>query len=132
MYCRVIVDIAHENVARPYTYRIPEGMALFPGHRVSVPFGPGKKEGVVLSLSEAADYDPAKIREVIGPLEDYPAILPPLMALAQEMAEKAHCPLAETLRLMIPAQMRGGRVREKTGEIAELAVSREEAEEAAQ
>ena len=48
-----------------------------------------------------------------------------------QMAEKAHCPLAETLRLMIPAQMRGGRVREKTGETAELAVPREEAEEAA-
>ena len=131
MFCRVIVDIAHENVAKPFTYAVPGRMTLARGQRVLVPFGRGEKEGVVLSLCEEAEIDPAKIREVIRPLEDYPAILPPLMDLAEEMAEKAHCPLAETLRLMLPPQMRGGRVRVRTVETAELAVSREEAEAAA-
>ena len=28
MYCRVIVDIVHENVAKPFTYLIPDGMEL--------------------------------------------------------------------------------------------------------
>ena len=131
MFCQVIVDIAHENVAKPFTYAVPAGMTLQPGRRVLVPFGRGKQEGIVLSLSAETDLDPAKIREVIRPLEDYPAVLPELIALAEEMAERAHCPLAETLRLMIPAQMRGGRVRVKTVETAELAVGREEAEAAA-
>ena len=131
MYCQVIVDLVNEHVARPYTYRIPDGMTLSPGQRVSVPFGPRRREGVVLRLCGAPDYDPEKIREVEEPLEDYPAILPALMALAEEMAEKTHCPLAETLRLMIPAEMRGGRVRIRTEETAELAVDRDQAEEAA-
>ena len=130
LYCRVIVDIAHENVARPFTYLIPEGMNLSPGQRVAVPFGAREKEGVVLSLTDAADFDPAKIRTVIRPLEDYPAILPAMIELAEEMAERAHCPLAETLRLMLPAEMRGGRVRVRTVELAALAVPRAEAEEA--
>ena len=130
LYCRVIVDIAHENVARPFTYLIPEGMNLSPGQRVAVPFGAREKEGVVLSLTDAADFDPAKIRTVIRPLEDYPAILPAMIELAEEMADKAHCPLAETLRLMLPAEMRGGRVRVRTVELAALAVPRAEAEEA--
>ena len=39
MYCRVIVDIVHENVAKPFTYLIPEDMVLRPGQRVAVPFG---------------------------------------------------------------------------------------------
>ena len=45
MYCQVIIDIVHENVASPFTYRIPEGMTLEPGQRVTVPFGKLKKRG---------------------------------------------------------------------------------------
>ena len=130
MYCQVIVDIAHENVARPFTYIVPEGMMLSRGQRVLVPFGPGRKEGVVLELAGETDVPPAKLRSVLKPLEDYPAILPPLMDLAGEMAEKVHCPLAETLRLMLPAEMRGGRIRIKTEKRAELIRSREETEKA--
>ena len=130
MYCQVIVDITHENVARPFTYRIPEGMNLVPGQRVTVPFGPRQKEGIVLSLSETTDYDEARIRTVSGTPEEIPAVLPPLMALAEEMARKAHCPLAETLRLMIPPEMRAGRVRIQTRQMVELAAPREAAEAA--
>lgn len=130
MYCQVIVDIAHENVARPFTYRIPEGMRLAPGQRVTVPFGPRQKDGIVLRLCDATDYDEKKIRSVSGTPEEEPAILPPLMELAEEMAGKAHCPLAETLRLMIPPEMRGTRVKIRTRRMAELVVSREAAEAA--
>ena len=131
MFCQVIIDIVHENVASPFTYRIPEGMELVPGQRVAVPFGRREKEGIVLSLTEECDLDPARIREVSRPLEDYAAIPPELMELARELAEKAHCPLAETLRLMLPAQMRGGRVHVRTERTAQIAVSGEEALEAA-
>ena len=102
MYCRVIVDIVHENVAKPFTYLIPEGMALCPGQRVAVPFGAREKEGVVAEVTAECDVPPEKLRAVIRPLEDYAAIPPELMALAGEMAAQDHCPLAETLRLMLP------------------------------
>ncbi len=130
MYCQVIVDIAHENVAHTFTYAVPEGMELTPGQRVEVPFGHGRQEGVVLSLSESTDFDPARVRKVIRPLEDYAAILPHMLELAKEMAEKVHCPLAETLRLMMPAEMRKQRVSVKTVRTARLAVSPEEGREA--
>ena len=45
MFCQVIIDIVHENVASPFTYRIPDGMTLEPGQRVAVPFGRQQKEG---------------------------------------------------------------------------------------
>ena len=127
MYCRVIVDIVHENVARPFTYLIPEGMQLSAGQRVSVPFGAREKEGIVTEVAAECDIPPEKLRAVTRPLEDYTAVPPELMALAKEMAEHAHCPMAETLRLMLPAQMRGGRVHVKTVRIAQLAVTEEEA-----
>ena len=130
MFCQVIVDIVHENVASPFTYRIPDMMILEPGQRVAVPFGPREKEGIVLEVSEDCDLDPVRIREVIRPLEDYPAIPQELMELAAEMAEKAHCPLAETLRLMLPAQMRGGRVHVKTERRVRLAIAPDDAIEA--
>ena len=127
MYCRVIVDIVHENVAKPFTYLIPEGMTLCSGQRVAVPFGAREKEGIVAEITAECDVAPEKLRTVIRPLEDYAAVPPELMALAQEMAQQAHCPVAETLRLMLPAQMRGGRIREKTVRTAQIAVSGPEA-----
>ncbi len=124
-YAQVIVDIAHADVDRVFTYAIPTGMALPIGARVEVPFGRQVKEGYVLGHADEADLPESKIRQIIRPLEDYPAILPPLVALAQELSQSAHCPLAETLRLMIPAQMRGGRVRVKTQKAAQLLVQGE-------
>ena len=127
MYCQVIVDIVHENVAKPFTYVIPDGMELSVGQRVAVPFGHREKEGVVVALTEETDIDAEKLRAVARPLEDWAAIPPELMALAGDMARESHCPMAETLRLMLPAQMRGGRVHEKTEKAARLVVSSEEA-----
>ena len=97
MFCQVIIDIVHENVASPFTYRIPEGMDLEPGQRVAVPFGHREKEGIVLSLTETCSLDENRIKEVLRPLESYAAIPPELMELAGQMAREAHCPLAETL-----------------------------------
>ena len=124
-YAQVIVDIAHANVDRVFTYLIPPGISLVPGMRVAVPFGPGSKEGYVLGLSEQTDVPPDKLRPVTAALDEYPAILPPLIDLAKEMAHQARCPLAETLRLMIPAQMRGGRIKVKTQTVAQLAIPAE-------
>ena len=123
VFCQVIIDIVHENVASPFTYRIPEGMTIVPGQRVSVPFGRIHQEGIVLSLSEKCDLDAVRIKDIIRPLEDYAAIPNELMELAQQMAYDSHCPLAETLRLMLPAQMRRGRVGVRTKRTARLAVT---------
>ena len=131
VFCQVIVDIVHENVAKPFTYQIPDGMELMAGQRVAVPFGHMEKEGIVTALTTDTDVSPAKLRSVIRPLEEYAAIPPELIELAEDMALKSHCPLAETLRLMIPAQMRGGRVHIKTEKTVCLCVSREDAETAA-
>lgn len=122
MFAQVIVDIVHENVAHTFSYCIPDDMALSVGQRVEVPFGRMVKEGIVVGFSETCDVPPDKLRCIRAPLEDYPAVLPPLLTLSQQMARDAHCPLAETLRLMLPAEMRGGRVAVKTQPVAQLAI----------
>jgi len=129
-YAQIIIDIASEAVDRVFTYRVPEDMALERGMRVRVPFGPREKEGYVLGFSDSAELAEDRIKDVLGPLEDYPALLPALIDLAEQIARDTHCPLAEALRLMLPAEMRGGRVRCKTEAVARLTIAGEALEAA--
>ena len=125
-YAEVIVDLSNEAVDRLFTYRIPAGMALTPGQRVEVPFGPRTLEGYVIALKEECGLPSEKVKDVRRALEDYPVILPELIELAQWMKRKYHCNLVDGLRQMIPAAMRGGRVHEKTVSVVSLCVSGEE------
>lgn len=114
MYAKVIIDIAHSQVDRLFTYAVPEGLRIQPGQRVRVPFGRGNRatEGFVLEL--AAEPPPnIAVKPLHAALEPYPALLPDQLALARWMQDAYHCLLVDALRLMIPPQMRGGRVRER-------------------
>ena len=57
MVAKIAVAAANFAIDKPYSYWVPEGMALQPGVRVSVPFGRGNRrsEGVVLELTGHAD-----------------------------------------------------------------------------
>ena len=127
-YAEVIVDLSSEQVDRLFTYKIPEGLTLVPGQRVEVPFRRQSIEGFVIELSDETELDEKIIRPVIRVLENYPVILPEMIELAQWMRKKYHCNLVDGLRQMIPAQMRGGKVREKTVDVARLLISKDEAE----
>ncbi|MBQ3029082.1 MAG: primosomal protein N', partial [Lachnospiraceae bacterium] len=67
-YAAVIVDISHESVDRPFTYRIKEAMKdeITIGSCVTVPFGKGNKmrKGYVVAFSDSADFPDEKIKEI--------------------------------------------------------------------
>ena len=119
MFAEVIIDIAHAKIDRVFSYRVPENMQLCIGDRVLVPFGTGNhaKEGYIVSFCEQTAYEPEKIKSILKKEDAFSAILPEQVALAQWMAKTYHCFLVDALRLMIPSQMRGGRVKEKTIEV---------------
>ena len=121
MFAEVIVDIAHTAVDRRFTYRIPEALPVAVGHHVLVPFGQGNhtKEGFVVALKETADYP--EIKEIARIIEPYPILLPEQIQLAEWMQQVYHCLFVDALRLMIPAQLRGMRVHEKTVRTVQLA-----------
>ena len=124
MFAKVIVDIAHAAVDRAFTYRIPEGLDVRPGHHVLLPFGQGDhvKEGFVLSVSEESGLeDGVTVKDVLACVEPYTVLLPEQIALAEWMQEAYHCLLVDALRLMIPAQLRGSRIHEKKERIVFLA-----------
>ena len=67
-FAAVIVDISHESVDRPFTYRIKESMRdeISIGACVTVPFGRGNKrmKGYVVGFSDSADFPDEKIKEI--------------------------------------------------------------------
>ena len=119
-YANVIVDRSAEAVDRRFSYAVPEGMAVKPGQLVVVPFGPRTLEGFVVSLSESCDLPPEKVKPILRVARQEPVILPDLLELAEWMHHRYLCNLVDALRLMLPAQMRGGRVRERTKHMARL------------
>ena len=125
-YANVIVDLSADALDRVFSYAVPEGMQIVPGQQVSVPFGPRRVEGFVVSLSGECDLPPEKVRPIAAVAQEYPVVLPELMALAEWMHGRYLCNLVDALRLMIPAEMRGGRVHVRTKRYARLRWSAEQ------
>ncbi len=127
-YVEIIVDIAHADVDRVFDYILPEALAhVGPGWRVRVPFGAGRVEGFVMAAKDTTQVPRGRLKAVEAALDDYPALLPEMVELALWMRETYHCRLIDGLRVMLPAEMRGGRVADKHERMAELAVTPEEA-----
>lgn len=119
-YANVIVDLSAEAVDRQFSYSVPAGMDVQPGQLVAVPFGPRTLEGFVVSLSDACDLPPEKVKPVLRLARPEPVVLPDLMELSEWMHTRYLCNLVDALRLMLPAELRGGRVRERTSRYVRL------------
>ncbi len=115
MYAKVIIDIIHSEVDRVFEYLVPEGLKLSVGFRVRVPFGRSNamREGYVIDVSETCRYEGNDIKSIAGVLSDFAALTPGQIKLAGVMRRYYHTTLATALRLMFPAEMRGGRVGDK-------------------
>lgn len=126
MYCKVLVDIAHANVDRLFTYAFSEGTAVVPGAHVLVPFGSGNrvKEGFVLSVSEQNDAG-VPVKDVLRVLEPFPVLLPDQIELAHWLKSSYDCLLVDALRLMIPPTLRGQRAHEKVERTVAVAPGRD-------
>ena len=102
MIARIAVSAANFAIDKPYSYAIPEGMALQPGMRVMVPFGRGNRnsEGVVLSV-EAGSAEGLKAVE--KQLDEEPVVSQTLLRLAAFVRERYFCSFYEAIRAMLPA-----------------------------
>ena len=69
-YANIIIDISHENVDRTFQYRIPESLEgkLRAGQQVYIPFGAGntRRKGYVVELTDQAEFDVSRIKEIAG------------------------------------------------------------------
>ncbi len=86
-----------------YTYAVPDGMDVVPGHRVTVPFGRRVTYGFVVSLGTE---EPAVEVKSIATAGSDPLLLPHQVALARLVADHYWLPLIECLRAMLPPRVR--------------------------
>lgn len=118
MIAEVIVDIAHSDVDKIFDYICDDEIRA--GMRVAVPFGRSTTTGFVMRVKESSDYPQEKLKRVYRTEEDFPAINAECLALAKKIAARYRCPLALTLRLFLPAEMRTGKVSESYRTFARL------------
>ena len=102
MIGKIAVSAAVFAIDKPYSYRVPEGMELQPGHRVQVPFGRGNKmaEGIVLSLEPGNENGLKSIQRV---LEEEPLLTSGQLRLAAFLRERYFCTFFDAIRAMLPA-----------------------------
>ena len=104
----MIVDISHEKVDRPFTYRIPEEIAqrLRPGMRVQIPFGAGNtlRTGYVTELVRETSYPADRLKQIaaILPGEEEPE--QKMIALAAWMKEHYGSTMIQALKTVLPAR----------------------------
>ena len=113
VFLDVIVDVSHTEVDRIFEYSYPDD-DIVEGCRVLVPFGKYEIEGFVLAKKSSSEYSIDKIKPIIKILDKVPSLTSETLALAKFIKEHYHVTYAQALRLFLPAEMRKGRVKEKT------------------
>ena len=102
MIASIAVSAANFAIDKPYSYAVPQGMALTPGMRVQIPFGRGDRscEGVVLSLAEGEEEG---LKAVTCPLDSESLLSSTMLRLAAFMRERYFCTYFDAVRAMLPA-----------------------------
>ena len=102
MIGKIAVSAANFAIDKPYSYWIPQDMALAPGQRVMVPFGRANRrtEGIVLAV-EPGSAD--KLKAVESCLDDGPILTDTQLRLAAFLRERYFCTFFDAIRVMLPA-----------------------------
>ena len=102
MIGKIAVSAAVFAIDKPYSYRIPDGMTLQPGHRVQLPFGRANKmtEGIVLSVEPGDGED---LKPVTRVLDDAPMLTPYQLRMAAFLRERYFCTFFDAIRAILPA-----------------------------
>lgn len=115
MIAEIIVEVASSNVDKIFDYLIPEyineSFTNLIGMRVLVPFGNRKIEGYIINIKEKSELDENKLKEIIKFLDEKPVILPEMLKLMQFMVEEYNLKKVDVLRLFIPSEMRGEKIK---------------------
>ncbi len=103
-YAEVAVD-APAGQGDTFTYAIPAGMRLRPGHLVEVPFGPRQAPGFVFAISETTDF-PGELREITRIIDARPWLSDIQIALAKWLANYYRAPAYAAAALVVPPDLR--------------------------
>jgi len=102
-FAEIAVD-APAGYGRTFSYSIPDGLVVNPGHLVIVPFGPRSRQGIVIEVSGEPQVE--KTRDIIE-ISDTRVLVDPLhLKIISWLSEYYMCSLFEAASLMIPPGIR--------------------------
>ncbi len=126
-YASVIVDVLNQDVDRIFTYSIPNNLNVLVGMRVLVPFGrQGNIEGIVISLSDKTDVPENKLKSIFSCIDKESVLTEEQISLASWIKKQYHTTMADALRLFVPSEVRGGKVKTKYIQMVRLSASSEQ------
>ena len=115
-YANVIVDISLEKLDKTFQYRIPERLSgvIGVGMPVTVPFGARRMRGYVVELTDTAEYDSEKMKEILSVEERGIAIESQLIALAAWMKKNYGGTMNHALKTVMPIKQKKKSVERRT------------------
>lgn len=115
-YANIIVDISHEKLDKTFQYKIPERLKeqLVPGMQVYIPFGNRKIKGYVVELTDEAEFDVARLKEITDIVTDSIPIESQLIALAGWMRKNYGATMNQALKTVLPIKKKMKAVQHKT------------------
>lgn len=129
-YANIIIDISHESVDRVFQYRVPTELEaeLTCGMQVLVPFGKGNRltRGYVIELTNEAQYEESRIKEICGIDPSGVSVEAGLIALAFWIHTQYGGTMNQALKTVLPVKQKAGRREKRT---LVLAASRKDAEQ---
>ena len=100
-------EVAVDSPAAPgrtFSYSIPDGLRVVPGHLVRVPFGRRTLGGLVMSLAELPQV--AETRPILNTTGDWPVLTAVQLQLARWVSDYYVSPLFEAAAPMLPPGQR--------------------------
>ena len=119
-YAKVIVDISQEKLDKTFEYRIPPYLTqrIAVGMQVYIPFGSRRITGYVVELSDEAEYDEDKLKNIAGIVTDSVPIESHLIALAGWMREHYGGTMNQALKMVLPIKEKKKAVEHKRVRLA--------------
>ena len=109
-YASIIIDISHENVDRTFQYKIPEELQgkIQVGQQVYIPFGQGNRQrkGYVVELTDQAQIDVHKLKDVAGIVQGSVPAESQLIWLAWWMKERYGSTMNQALKTVLPVKQK--------------------------
>lgn len=109
-YANIIIDISHESVDRTFQYIIPERLtdSIRVGQQVYIPFGQGNRQrkGYVVGLTDRAEIDVNKLKEIAGIVQGSVNAESQLIWLAWWMKEQYGSTMNQALKTVLPVKQK--------------------------
>lgn len=130
-YANIIINISHESVDRPFSYRIPQELRekITIGTSVSVPFGMGDRlrKGIVVGFSDSIDYPEEKVKEIVSVSDKDISLNDSRIGLAAWIKSNYGGTFSAALKTVLPVKQR---IKQLVPKVLVRSVSEDEIKEA--